>query len=130
MARAGTPVAWSDDPDRLTLPGSGVIADRFRGKPGGRGAPVYAQSMIESPTADRTVDRTAGPTVGRGPGRKAGAIVGTLVSDALLRVGAGVRRLAAPHCAVCRVERGDPVCAGCWQDFFDPDCLRCRVCGE
>lgn len=45
------------------------------------------------------------------------------------RVGAGLRRLAAPHCAVCRVERGDPVCPGCRGDFFDPDCARCFVCG-
>jgi ComF family protein len=31
---------------------------------------------------------------------------------------------------VCRVERGDPVCAGCRLDFFDPDCSRCVVCGD
>jgi ComF family protein len=41
----------------------------------------------------------------------------------------GLRRLAAPYCAVCRVEHGDPVCPGCLRDFFDPDCARCTVCG-
>jgi ComF family protein len=46
------------------------------------------------------------------------------------RLGAALRRLAAPYCAVCRVERGDPVCAGCLSDFFDPACARCAVCGE
>jgi ComF family protein len=45
------------------------------------------------------------------------------------RVGAALRRLVAPCCAVCRVERGDPVCPGCLRDFMDPDCLRCVVCG-
>jgi ComF family protein len=45
-------------------------------------------------------------------------------------IGAGLRRLVAPYCAVCRVERGDPVCPGCRRDFFDPDCSRCIVCGE
>ena len=50
-------------------------------------------------------------------------------AGALRRVGAGFRRLAAPYCAVCRVERGDPVCPGCLQDFFDPRGLRCQVCG-
>ena len=48
---------------------------------------------------------------------------------ALDRFGAGLRRLAAPYCAVCRVEPGDPVCPGCLQDFFDPRCARCTVCG-
>jgi ComF family protein len=45
------------------------------------------------------------------------------------RIGPGLRHLAAPYCAVCRVERGDPVCPGCLHDFFDPRCPRCRVCG-
>jgi len=62
--------------------------------------------------------------------RKFRGTIGAAVKDALLRVNAGARRLAAPHCAVCRVERGDPVCAGCRQDFFDPDCPRCLVCGD
>jgi ComF family protein len=44
------------------------------------------------------------------------------------RLRAGLRRLAAPYCAVCRVERGDPVCPGCLQDFFDARCVRCPVC--
>jgi len=57
------------------------------------------------------------------PGSVAAAFTG-----ALQRVGAGLRQLAAPHCAVCRVERGDPVCSGCLQDFFDPGCARCPVC--
>jgi ComF family protein len=46
----------------------------------------------------------------------------------LHRIEAGLRRLAAPHCAVCLVERGDPVCCGCLQDFFDAHCTRCTVC--
>jgi ComF family protein len=45
------------------------------------------------------------------------------------RIGAALRRLAVPSCAVCRVQRGDPVCPGCLRDFMDPDCLRCVVCG-
>jgi ComF family protein len=45
------------------------------------------------------------------------------------RIAIGLRRLAAPGCAVCRVERGDPVCPGCLRDFFDARCARCRVCG-
>jgi ComF family protein len=46
----------------------------------------------------------------------------------LHRIGAGLRRLAAPFCAVCRVERGDSVCPGCLRDFFDPASARCPVC--
>jgi ComF family protein len=58
----------------------------------------------------------------------AGAVAGALTGR-LYRIGAALRRLAAPHCAVCRVERGDPVCPGCLRDFFDPACARCPVCG-
>ena len=44
-------------------------------------------------------------------------------------VGAALRQLVAPYCAVCRVERGDPVCPGCLRDFLDPGCARCTLCG-
>jgi ComF family protein len=54
--------------------------------------------------------------------------VAVTLGDRLHRMGAGLRRLAEPHCAVCRVERGDPVCPGCLHDFFDPGCARCPVC--
>src|SRR6266853_2754975 len=50
------------------------------------------------------------------------------LSSSLHRLGSGLRRLAAPQCAVCRVEHGDPVCAGCLQDFFDASLARCAVC--
>jgi ComF family protein len=53
---------------------------------------------------------------------------GSLTRRALTRVGAGLRRLAAPYCAACCIERGDPVCSGCLLDFFDADCARCPVC--
>jgi ComF family protein len=62
--------------------------------------------------------------------RRIGGTIGAVASNAILGVDAGLRRLAAPYCAVCRVERGDPVCVGCRRDFFDPDCARCDVCGE
>jgi len=58
-----------------------------------------------------------------------GGNIGALARSALIRAGVGLRRLAAPYCAVCRVEPGDPVCRGCLQDFFDPGCPRCPVCG-
>ena len=48
----------------------------------------------------------------------------------LHRIGAAARRLVAPDCAVCRVERGDPVCPGCLRDFFDPLSARCPVCAQ
>jgi len=66
------------------------------------------------------------PRLASGPGFP-GAFAGTLAGG-LHRLGAGLRRLAAPYCAVCRVERGDPVCAGCLRDFLDPGCARCLVC--
>jgi ComF family protein len=61
--------------------------------------------------------------------RKRDPTLGHLTSCAWSRISAGLRRLAAPFCAVCRVERGDPVCPGCLRDFFDASCLRCPVCG-
>jgi ComF family protein len=39
-----------------------------------------------------------------------------------------LRRWLAPRCAVCGVERGSPICAGCTQDFFPIDALRCERC--
>src|SRR5215470_13845958 len=60
--------------------------------------------------------------------RRIEARVGTLGRRALLPIGAGLRRLASPDCAVCRVEQGEPVCPGCLQDFFDPGCARCLAC--
>jgi ComF family protein len=50
-------------------------------------------------------------------------------AHALSAVGAGLRRLAAPYCAVCCIEPGDPVCAGCLQDFFEAAHERCFACG-
>ncbi len=41
-----------------------------------------------------------------------------------------IRRAIAPWCAVCGVERGDPVCPGCLEDFFPDDARRCRCCGN
>jgi ComF family protein len=38
-------------------------------------------------------------------------------------------RLAAPHCAICGVARGDPACAPCVRDFFAADQARCTQCG-
>jgi ComF family protein len=65
-----------------------------------------------------------------GPPGAATAIRGaSALRSAVDRLGCGLRRLAAPYCAVCRVERGDPVCPGCRQDFFDPGCARCFSCG-
>jgi len=55
--------------------------------------------------------------------------VGALSRRALLRISAGLRRLASPGCAVCQVEQGEPVCPGCLQDFFDATCARCHACG-
>jgi ComF family protein len=63
------------------------------------------------------------------PVRKLDATIGELARRGLSAVGAGLRRLASPYCAICRVEHGDPVCPGCLQDFFDPGCTRCLVCG-
>lgn len=63
------------------------------------------------------------------PSCKLNAAIDVLPRRALSLVSAGLRRLVSPHCAVCRVERGDPVCSGCLQDFFDPGCVRCFVCG-
>jgi ComF family protein len=57
-------------------------------------------------------------------------MLGAMSGRVLQRIGAGVRRLLAPHCAVCRVERGDPVCPGCLADFFDSACVRCGVCAQ
>lgn len=39
-----------------------------------------------------------------------------------------LRRLIAPRCVVCDLDAGDPVCAGCAQDFLDPDVARCASC--
>jgi ComF family protein len=39
-----------------------------------------------------------------------------------------LRRLLAPRCVVCDLDDGDPVCAGCAQDFFDRDAARCVSC--
>jgi ComF family protein len=44
------------------------------------------------------------------------------------RIVSGLRLLAAPQCAVCRVECGDPVCTGCLTDFFDASVARCHAC--
>jgi ComF family protein len=99
--------------------------------------------MIESPRATvlrpvshtvsrplpRIVVRAVVPAVASTVAATLGATIGA-ASDALHRVSAGLGRLAAPYCAVCRVERGDPVCSGCRQDFFDPSCARCAVCGD
>jgi len=52
------------------------------------------------------------------------AAFGAFIASSL----ASFRRLATPFCAVCAVERGDPVCSGCLRDFFDPSCARCKVC--
>ena len=41
-----------------------------------------------------------------------------------------IRRAVAPWCTVCGVERGDPVCPGCLEDFFPDDVQRCRCCGN
>ncbi len=41
-----------------------------------------------------------------------------------------IRRSLAPWCAVCGVERGDPVCPGCLEDFFPEEVRRCRRCGN
>jgi ComF family protein len=53
---------------------------------------------------------------------------GDVLNSTLRRIGAGLRRLAAPHCAVCRVELGDPICPGCLRDYFDACSARCRIC--
>jgi ComF family protein len=62
--------------------------------------------------------------------RSVGASIGAAATSAFLGINAGLRRLAAPYCAVCRVQRGDPVCPGCRQDFFDCSGARCVVCGD
>ena len=41
-----------------------------------------------------------------------------------------IRRSLAPWCAVCGVERGDPVCPGCLADFLPEDVRRCGRCGN
>ncbi len=43
-------------------------------------------------------------------------------------LGAGLRHLVSAQCPVCEIERGDPVCDGCLQDFFDASEPRCLVC--
>ena len=63
------------------------------------------------------------------PVRKLDATIGELARRGLSALSAGLRRLASPYCAICGIERGDPVCPGCLQDFFDPGCARCLVCG-
>ena len=45
-------------------------------------------------------------------------------------LGACLRRCMAPHCAVCGIEHGDPVCSGCLQDYFAEHGPRCRVCAN
>jgi ComF family protein len=65
-----------------------------------------------------------GPSGAALASRSAGAL-----RSAVGWLGRGLRRLAAPCCAVCQVERGDPVCPGCLQDFFDAGCARCFTCG-
>lgn len=43
--------------------------------------------------------------------------------------GAGrLRRLLAPRCAVCDLERGEPLCPGCARDYFATDVPRCAAC--
>lgn len=45
-------------------------------------------------------------------------------------IGAALRRLLAPQCALCGLEHGDPVCAACRTDFFAdarPRCARCAI---
>lgn len=37
------------------------------------------------------------------------------------------RRLLAPRCVICGVQRGDPACGGCVDDFLAPT-ARCAVC--
>ncbi|HEU0203865.1 MAG TPA: ComF family protein [Burkholderiaceae bacterium] len=44
------------------------------------------------------------------------------------RFAAVTRGWLAPCCAVCGVERGDPVCAGCSIDFFAAGGRRCERC--
>lgn len=47
----------------------------------------------------------------------------------LLGVLGGLRRLLAPHCAVCGLHAdATPLCVGCRQDFFVP-AARCLQCG-
>jgi ComF family protein len=41
---------------------------------------------------------------------------------------APLRRLLAPRCVACDLEHGDPLCAGCAQDFFAAGVPRCAVC--
>ena len=61
--------------------------------------------------------------------RRLEATVRQVTRRGWLPISVGLRRLASPYCAVCRVEQGDPVCSGCLQDFFDAACARCFVCG-
>jgi ComF family protein len=44
------------------------------------------------------------------------------------RLTGATRGWLAPYCAVCGVERGDPVCAGCSMDFFAAEARRCERC--
>jgi ComF family protein len=45
-----------------------------------------------------------------------------------LRSASGLlRRWLAPRCVVCDLERGDPLCSGCAQDYFAP-ATRCVCC--
>jgi len=39
-----------------------------------------------------------------------------------------LRRALARRCAVCTLAAGDPICAPCERDFFDPARHRCRRC--
>ena len=41
-----------------------------------------------------------------------------------------IRRALAPWCVICGVERGDPVCPGCLEDFLPEDVRRCRRCAN
>lgn len=37
-------------------------------------------------------------------------------------------RLLAPHCVLCGLEHGDPLCDGCRADFLTDDATRCPRC--
>jgi len=39
-----------------------------------------------------------------------------------------MRRLLAPRCVVCDLDRGDPLCPGCAGDYFASDAPRCSSC--
>ena len=59
-------------------------------------------------------------------------LASTVASAAALygALGACMRRCMAPHCAVCGIEHGDPVCCACLQDYFTERCPRCPVCAN